>query len=125
MKNKILITLIAASLFSCTKRIARPPVKGIVVDSVTTLPMKNVSILTWNEKSEEYISEVVTNKKGEFSLPKIEYYDLLSIGAEAPAQMFQFKVSADKYNLKEIEENSRYGFSSDTIFYNIKMSLRK
>ena len=51
MKKIILIFFIAITLLSCSKRIARPPIKGIVSDSITNLPLKNVAIERWDEKS--------------------------------------------------------------------------
>ena len=120
MKKIILIFFIVATLLSCSKRIARPPVKGIVRDSVTNFPLENVSIETWDEKSGKYVSETVTNKNGEFYLSKIDYNDL-SFGVEAPSQIFDIKIHDIKYGIKTIKENSKYGFSGDTIFYNIKL----
>jgi len=111
----------AITLLSCSKRIARPPVKGIVSDSITSLLLKNVDIETWDEKLGKYVSETITNKKGEFYLSKINYNDLSFIGAEAPSQIFDFKIHDIKYNIKTIKENSKYGFSGDTIFYSIKL----
>lgn len=121
MKKIILVFFIVATLLSCSKRIARPPVKGIVRDSITNLPLENVGIETWDEKSGKYISETATNKNGEFYLSKIDYNDISFIGAETPGQIFDFKINDDEYNIKTIKENSKYGFSGDTIFYNIKL----
>ena len=120
MKKIILIFFIAVTLLSCSKQIARPPVNGIVSDSITNIPLKNVAIETWDEKSGKYVSETATNKNGEFYLSKIDYNDL-SFGVEAPSQIFDFKIHDIKYSIKTIKENSKYGFSGDTIFYNIKL----
>ncbi|MFV0507356.1 MAG: outer membrane beta-barrel protein [Bacteroidales bacterium] len=51
--------------------------KGIVRDSLTSLPLANVNVIIFDSQSHQYLSGTVTNREGFFSLDKISSYHII------------------------------------------------
>ncbi|OEJ98534.1 hypothetical protein A8C32_04830 [Flavivirga aquatica] len=100
-----------------TKRISRPYIIGNIYDENTHEKIGRVQIITWNNKTEDYYTETVSNKNGFFNLLQISYIDKLAIGGEAPMGFYSFILKKKGYHEKQIESKSKHGFTKDTIRY--------